>query len=106
MIKEQSTMKKLLIDKYANLILFDESTNSIEELPEECDISTAFVAEEDGQAISRTEVVNYKAGDLVIVFRAYKKDNWLNKTVVCNDVFAKDDVVAWYKSLKTDNEAI
>lgn len=95
-------MKKLLIDQYINLILFDEDSNSIEKIPEDGGLSAAFVAEDDGQAISNSEVVDYKAGDVVIVLRACKNNKWLNKIVICNDVFAKDDLINWYKSLKED----
>lgn len=95
-------MKKLLIDPYANLILFDEDSNSIEKIPEDGGLSTAFVADADGRAISKDEVVDYKAGDVVIVLRAYKDKQWTSKIVICNDVFAKDDLINWYKSLKED----
>lgn len=100
-------MEKLLIDEYANIVLYDTENNALKQLPESVDLSSAFVADEGGQAISKTEVVDYKKGDLIIVLRSYVKDsNWLTKIVRCEDVFAKDDLLTWYNSFKKKDEAV
>ena len=100
-------MEKLLIDEYANIVLYDTENNALKQLPESIDLSSTFVADEDGQAISKTEVVDYKKGDLIIILRSYDKDsNWATKIVRCEDVFAKDDLLTWYNSLKKKDEAV
>lgn len=100
-------MDKLLIDEYANIVLYDTENNALKPLPESIALSVAFVADDDGQAISKTEVVDYKKDDLIIVLRSYVKDtNWVTKIIRCEDVFAKDDLLTWYNSLKKKDETI
>lgn len=101
-------MDKLLVNKYQDSILFNEETNSIVELPSDIDCRTCFVAQNDGQVISTTEVVDYKAGDVIFILSFYEEitKQWLNKIIVSNDVVAKDDIIEWYNSPKKKDETI
>lgn len=98
-------MDKLLINKYGETILFNEETNVIIAQPECVEVRNCFFAKTAGQAISDTEVVDYNAGDLVIVLNHWG-DNKNNKVIVITDVVAKDDISRWLDEIKKQDEVI
>lgn len=91
-------MDKLLVDRMGNYTLFDVDKNAVKVIPEAV-IGTAFVADEDGQAISSDEVLDYKKGDVILTLRTFINQQWYTKIVRCEDVFAKYDVAGWYNNL-------
>lgn len=97
-------MDKLLIDKYGNKFLYDIETNSLKITPDDFDIRCAFFAEQPGQVVTDTEVVDYYEGDLVLVVVYYGK-NTRTKIIVVSDAVAKDDIQRWFEEIKQiDNE--
>ena len=92
-------MDKLLIDKYGNKFLYDIETNSLKITPDDFDISCAFFAEQPGQVVTDTEVVDYNKGDLILHFVNWNGVDYDSKVVVCTDLIAKDDISRWFKSL-------
>lgn len=92
-------MDKLLIDKYGNKFLYDIETNSLKITPDDFDIRCAFLAEQPGQVVTDTEVVDYNKGDLILHFVNWNGVDYDSKVVVCTDLIAKDDISRWFKSL-------
>lgn len=92
-------MDKLLIDKYGNKFLYDIETNSLKITPDDFDIRGAFFAEQPGQVVTDTEVVDYNKGDLILHFVNWNGTGYDSKVVVCTDLVAKDDISRWFKSL-------
>lgn len=92
-------MDKLLIDKYGNKFLYDIETNSLKITPDDLDIRCAFFAEQPGQVVTDTEVVDYNKGDLILHFVNWNGVGYDSKVVVCTDLVAKDDISRWFKSL-------
>lgn len=99
-----NNMDKLLVNKYGECQLFNTVNNALKELPDSIDCRYCMLAENDGEAISATEVVPYKKNDFIIVLASYGKVN-RTKIVVSSDPFAIDDFREWIKQLKAD-EAI
>lgn len=101
-------MEKLLVGEYGDLILFDEENNSIVKKPESLECRSAFIAQNAGQVITSDEVVDYNAGEVVLILRAWhestKKDKY--KIVICSDLSAKDDLIEWRNSLIKQYETI
>lgn len=101
-------MEKLLVGEYGDLILFNEESNSIVKKPESLECRSVFIAQNAGQVITSDEVVNYNAGELVLILRAWheltKKDKY--KVVVCSDLSAKDDLIEWRNFLTSQYETI
>lgn len=98
-------MDKLLINQYGNAILYKVDTNSIENVPDNFECRTMYVAQQDGQVITEEEVVDYKQGDLVLILSKYDSisSEWILKPIVCSDAFAKDDLIRWSKE---DNKQV
>lgn len=92
-------MDKLLIDQYGTKTLYNTETNSIKTTPSDFDVRWAFFAEQDGQIITETEVVDYNAGDLILYFVHWNGVDYDTKAVICTDIVAKDDISRWFKSL-------
>lgn len=92
-------MDKLLIDKYGNKFLYDVETNSLKITPDDFDIRCVFFAEQPGQVVTDTEVVDYNKGDLILHFVNWNGVDYDSKVVVCTDLVAKDDISRWFKSL-------
>lgn len=92
-------MDKLLIDQYGTKTLYNTETNSIKTTPSDFDVRSAFFAEQDGQIITETEVVDYNAGDLILYFVYWNGVDYDTKVVICTDIVAKDDISRWFKSL-------
>ena len=63
------------------------------------DIRCAFFAEQPGQVVTDTEVVDYNKGDLILHFVNQNGVDYDSKVVVCTDLIAKDDISRWFKSL-------
>lgn len=92
-------MDKLLIDKYGNKFLYDVETNSLKITPNDLNIRCAFFAEQPGQVVTDTEVVDYNKGDLILHFVNWNGVDYVTKVVVCTDLVAKDDISRWFESL-------
>lgn len=92
-------MDKLLIDKYGNKFLYDVETNSLKITPNDFGIRCAFFAEQPGQVVTDTEVVDYNKGDLILHFVNWNGVDYDTKVVVCTDLVAKDDISRWFESL-------
>lgn len=101
-------MEKLLVGEYGDLILFNEENNSIIKKPEYLECRSAFIAQNAGQVITSNEVVDYNAGEVVLILRSWdeltKKDKF--KVTVCSDLSAKDDLIEWRNSLIKQYETI
>lgn len=65
---------------------------------------TVFVADKDGQAISENEVVDFKAGDIILTLSRWKNDKLNPKIMVITDVVAKDDINRWYNEMMKKDE--
>ena len=101
-------MDKLLVNKYGEVTCFDPEGNALKQLPTSLDLRTVFIADQDGQAISKTEVIDYKKGDIVITACSYLMND--TKIIVVTDVVGKADITEWYnavkeKESKKENEA-
>lgn len=102
-------MDRLLVDKYGETLCFDQDSNTLKSLPESIDFRKVFIADQDGQAISKDEIVDYKKGDIVITAYSYNTDHV--KIIVITDVIGKAEVVNWYNTIKEreykkENEAV
>ncbi len=96
-------MEKLLVNKHANVTLFDQDNNAIKQIPSDFCVENVYIADSDGQAINDSQVVDYKQGDLVMVLYSYTTQR--SRIVTCDDPFTKADIAAWLKELK-DNETV
>lgn len=66
---------------------------------------TVFVADKDGQAISENEVVDFKAGDVILTLSRWKNDKNNLKIIIVTDIVAKDDITRWYNEMMKEDEA-
>ena len=98
-------MDKLLIDQYGTKTLYNTETNSIKTTPSDFDVRCAFFAEQDGQIITETEVVDYNAGDLILYFVHWNGVDYDTKAVICTRIVDKDDISRWFKSLTKKTES-
>lgn len=94
-------MEKLLVNEYTDPVLFNTDNNSVVPIPSNAGCRIGFIAQNAGQAISNTEVVDYNVGDLVMVFSAVNPTTReiSNKIIVSSDVVAKQDIIDWQKSV-------
>lgn len=100
-----TTMEKILYNVYGDAVCYNTDTNTISEVHNEnIDVRSIIFAKQDGQAITSDEVVDYKAGDIVLLLKSYGREP-NNKIVIINDVVGKYDIEQWYNEVtKKDNE--
>lgn len=88
-------MDKLLVNSYGDSTLYNCDENRIKELPcsKRVYMDDIYLATEPGQVITTTEVVDYNAGDIVILIYYYNKDDKrVSRALVSSDPFIADDV--------------
>lgn len=98
-------MDKLLIGDYGDFMLFDADENAFKYSKNIASYNVVLLAEKDGQAITSTEVIDYKKGDLVLNLRGVtkKEQKTINKVIVVSgDEFAKYDLQEWFNRLKNE----
>ena len=98
-------MDKLLVNQFGEVMCFDQDQNALKQIPYDIEVRTVFVADKDGQAISENEVVDFKAGDIILTLSRWKNDKRVSKIIVVTDIVAKDDVNRWYNEMIKENEA-
>ena len=98
-------MDKLLVNQFGEIMCFDQDQNTLKQIPYGIEVRTVFVADKDGQAISENEVVDFKAGDIILTLSRWKNDKRVSKIIVVTDIVAKDDVNRWYNEMIKENEA-
>lgn len=101
-------MEKLLINEYGEFIVFDENANSIVKKPSSMRCESVYIAQNNGQAISNTEVVDYNKDDMILVLSAYHEASrqYKTKVVVCSDLAAKDDIIKWNAEMIKQYETV
>ena len=97
-------MNKLLVNRFGEVMCFDQDQNALKQIPYNIEVSTAFVADQDGQAISENEVVDFKAGDVILTLSRWKNDKNNLKIIVVTDIVAKDDITRWYNEIMKEDE--
>ena len=98
-------MDKLLVNQWNNVICFDQEHNALKNTLNDIDIRSIYLAEKDGQVITQNEVVDYKAGDIILVLSKWQKDYNKQKIIVVTDVVAKDDITRWWNEINKEDEA-
>ena len=98
-------MDKLLVNQFGEIMCFDQDQNALKQIPYDIEVRTVFVADKDGQAISENEVVDFKAGDIILTLSRWKNDKRVSKIIVVTDIVAKDDVNRWYNGMIKEDEA-
>lgn len=99
-------MDKVLVDRSNDIIVFNTETNSIKHTASLLEIRGIWFAEEDGQVITDTEVVDYKKDDLVAIMTYFGRRT-LNKVLIISDMAGKADVAEFINKCKKDeNETI
>lgn len=98
-------MDKLLVNQWNDVICFDLERNALKNALNDIDIRSIYLAEKDGQVITQNEVVDYKAGDIILVLSKWHKDQNKQKIVVVTDVVAKDDITRWWNEINKEDEA-
>lgn len=98
-------MDKLLVNQFGEVMCFDQDQNALKQIPYDIEVRTVFVADKDGQAISENEVVDFKAGDVILTLSRWKNDKRVSKIIVVTDIVAKDDVNRWYNEMIKEDEA-
>lgn len=97
-------MDKILVDQWNSLICFNQDQNTLKKIPHDIDIRNIYLAERDGQVITQDEVVDYKAGDIVLVLSKWYNDRNKQKVIIVTDVVAKDDVARWWNEINKEDE--
>ncbi len=92
-------MDKLLVNRVGDIMCYDTDNNALKTIPSSIDVRNLFVADKDGQAISYDEVVDYKAGDVIITLSRWTNDKLNSKVIVITDIVAKDDLTRWYNEV-------
>lgn len=98
-------MDKLLVNSYGDSTLYNCDENRIKELPysKQLYMNDVYLATEPGQVITSTEVVDYNAGDIVILIYYYNKENKrVDKVLVSSDPFVVDDVRTLESEIKDE----
>ena len=98
-------MDKLLVNQFGEVMCFDQDQNALKQIPYGIEVRTVFVADKDGQAISENEVVDFKAGDIILTLSKWKNDKLNPKIMVVTDIVAKDDITRWYNEMMKKDEA-
>ena len=98
-------MDKLLVNQWNDVICFDQEHNALKNAPNDIDMRSIYLAEKDGQVITQNEVVDYKAGDIILVLSKWYKDHKKQKIIVVTDVVAKDDITRWRNEINKEDEA-
>lgn len=98
-------MDKLLVNQWNDVICFDQEHNALKNAPNDIDIRSIYLAEKDGQVITQNEVVDYKAGDIILVLSKWYKDHNKQKIIVVTDAVAKDDITRWWNEINKEDEA-
>lgn len=98
-------MDKLLVNQWNDVVCFDQEHNVLKNTPNDIDIRSIYLAEKDGQVITQNEVVDYEAGDIILVLSKWYKDNNKQKIIVVTDAVAKDDITRWRNEINKENEA-
>lgn len=102
-------MNKLLVNKYGDCVIYSPDTNSVDSIPcsKQVYFNDIYVATEDGQAITTTEVVDYNKGDVVLLFYYYnKKSERIDKVLVSSDLSLRDDAKELLIELEDIDETI
>lgn len=98
-------MDKLLVNQFGKIMCFDQDQNALKQIPYGIEVRTVFVADKDGQAISENEVVDFKAGDVILTLSRWKNDKNNLKIIIVTDIVAKDDITRWYNEMMKEDEA-
>lgn len=99
-------MDKILVDRWNDVVCFDQDQNTLKKVPHDLDIRSIFLAEKDGQVITESEVVDYKTGDMILILSKWCKDHNMQKVVIVTDIVAKDDITRWWNEINKEDEAI
>lgn len=103
-------MNKLLVNRQGDCVIYDTETNSVGSIPyrEQVFLNDIYVATEDGQAITTTEVVDYNKGDVILLLYYYDdKSNRIDKVLVSSDLSLRDDTKELFAKLEGNtNEAV
>ena len=98
-------MDKLLVNRWNDVICFDQEHNALKNTLNDIDIRSIYLAEKDGQVITQNEVVDYKAGDIILILSKWCKNNNKQKIIVVTDAVAKDDITRWWNEINKEDEA-
>ena len=99
--------RMLLNNLYGEVTLFDDKENIIQDNCTRFNVQNMFLAENDGQFVSRWEVIDYNKGDIILLLRYYNYDNKSGaiKAIVISDKAAANDLTLFLEeNTKKEND--
>lgn len=86
-------MKKIFVQEYGDLYCYNHEANTLNRINKNCSVRHCFIADEETQVITKTEVVNCNKDDIVIILYMYDgKGNRIYKVVTITDSAARADL--------------